>query len=169
MPGPFDEEPKGPRENKVTLKNVSSQKSMFEGMPKKQTSQEFQQQVHSSQERASSYKVRASELATQFAKMMADKTLPQNKNVIALDIRRELLQTMVQLAKDINNDPLEEEGDGSLIWIIVLFNTCFDQRDRINQLEFAQTQLNQKLDGSAFTDFITKEINRVLDKKKVSE
>lgn len=166
---PFDEEPKEPRENKVTLKNVSSQKSMFEGVAKKPTPQDFQQQVHSSQERASSYKKRASDLAVQFAKMMSDKTLPQNKNVIALDIKRELLQNMVQLAKDINNDPQEEESDGSLIWIIVLFNTCFDQRDRINQLEYALVQLNQKLEGGAIADFISKEINRTLDKKKVSE
>jgi hypothetical protein len=166
---PFDEEPKGPRENKVTLKNVSSQKSMFEGKPKPPTPQDFQQQVHSSQERASSYKKRASDLAVQFAKMMADKTLPQNKNLIAIDIKRELLGNMVQLAKDINNDPDEEESDGSLIWIIVLFNTCFDQRDRLNQMEYTLTQLNQKLDGGAFTDFISKEINRTLDKKKVSE
>jgi hypothetical protein len=168
MPGPFDEEPKGPRENKVTLKNVSSQKSMFDGSAKKPTPQDFQQQVHSSQERASSYKVRASDLAMQFAKMMADKTLPQNKNVFALETKRELLQNMVQLAKDINNDINEEESDGSLIWIIVLFNTCFDQRDRINQLEYALTQTNKKIDGNVLTDFVTKEIARILDTKKVS-
>lgn len=169
MPGPFDEEPKEPRENKVTLKQVSSQKSMFDDKPKRPTQQEFQQQVHSSQERSSSYKKRASDLAIQFAKTMSDKTLPQNKNIFVKESQRELLQNMVQLARDINNDPNELESDGSLIWIVVLFNTCLDQRDRINQLEYALSKNTERLESSALSDFISKEITRVLDAKKVSE
>jgi hypothetical protein len=168
MPGPFDSEPKEPRENKVKLKNVSSQKSMFDGAAKKPTPQEFQQQVQVAQERASTYKKKASELAVQFSRMMADKTLPQNKNIFAQESKRELLQNMVQLAKDINNDPDELEGDGSLILTIVLFNTCFDQRDRLNQLEYNLSQIQNKLDSTAFTDFISKEIAKALDKKKDS-
>lgn len=166
MPGPFDEDPKEPRETKVKLKNVSSQPSMFDNKPKRVTPEEFQQKVHVAQEKSSVYKKQASELAVQFAKMMSDKTLPQNKSIFALETKRELLQNMVQLAKDINNDPMELEGDGSLIWIVVLFNTCFDQRDRINQLEYLLTQASSKLDSSALTDFISKEITKVLDKKK---
>lgn len=169
MPGPFDETPKEPRENKVTLKKVSSQPSMFDNKPKKPTPQEFQEQVREVQERSSGYKKRASELAVQFSRMMADKTLPQNRNVFSNEAKRELLQNMVQLAKDINNDPNELEGDGSLILSIVLFNTCFDQKDRINQLEYALTQVQAKLDSSVITDFISKEIAKVLDKKKSSE
>jgi DNA repair ATPase RecN len=166
---PFDVDPKEPRETKVKLKQVSSQKSMFENMPKKPTPQEFQQQVQQAQEKSSTYKKRASELATQFAKMMADKTLPENKNLFAIEAKRELLSNMVQLAKDINNDPNELEGDGSLIWIIVLFNTCFDQRDRINKLEYALTQIQKTLDSTMLTDLISKEITKVLDSKKTSE
>jgi hypothetical protein len=166
MPGPFDSEPKEAREVKVKLKNVSSQKSIFEGQPKKPTPQEFQEQVQVAQERSSSYKIKASELAQQFAKMMADKTLPQNKSPFAIEAKRELLGNIIQLAKDINNDEKELEGDGSLILCIVLFNTCFDQRDRINQLEYMLTQISKKLDSSALTDFISKEITKVLDSKK---
>jgi hypothetical protein len=165
MPGPFDEEPKEPRENKVKLKQVSSQPSMFDNRPKKPTPQEFQQQIQEVQERSSSYKKKISEFAQQFAQMMNDKTLPQNKGSFANEAKRELLQNMVGLAKDINNDPNELEGDGSLILSIILFNTCFDQRDRINQLEYSVSQINKKLDGSVFTDFISREIVKILDKK----
>jgi hypothetical protein len=169
MPGPFDEEPKDQRESKVKLKSVSSQPSMFDGKPKKPTAQESQRQVQEAQEKSSSYKRRASDLSVQFARMMADKTLPENKNVFANDAKRELMQNMVQLAKDINNDDFEAEGDGSLIWIIVLFNTCFDQRDRINKLEYAMTQVSKKVDPATLTDLISKEITQALDKKKISE
>ena len=165
MSGPFNEDPKEPRENKVKLKQVSSQPSMFDGKPKKPTAQEFQQQVQEVQERSSSYKRKISEFAQQFAHMMGDKTLPQNKGSFANEAKRELLQNMVQLAKDINNDINELEGDGSLILSIILFNTCFDQRDRINQLEYAVSQISSKLESSTFTDFISREIVKVLDKK----
>lgn len=169
MPGPFDEEPRDQRESKVKLKNVSSQPSMFDGKPKKPTAQESQRQVQEAQEKSSSYKRRASDLSVQFARMMADKTLPENKNIFANEAKRELMQNMVQLAKDINNDDLEAEGDGSLIWIIVLFNTCFDQRDRINKLEYILTQISKKVDSTAIIDLISKEITKALDNKKNNE
>ena len=169
MPNSFDERPKEPRENKVKLKNVGSQSSIFDGKPKKPTPQEFRRHVQEVQEKSSFYKKRASELATQFSRMMSDKTLPQNRSIFVNEAKRELLGNIIQLAKDINNDPNELEGDGSLILSIVLFNTCFDQRDRINQLEYALTQIQAKLDSSALTDFISKEITKVLDKKTISE
>jgi hypothetical protein len=169
MPSSFDEGPKEPRENKIKLKPVGSQASIFDGKPKKPTPQEFQQQVQAAQERSSTYKKRASELAGQFSGMMMDKTLPQNKGTFATEAKRELLQNIIQLAKDINNDPNEKEGDGSVILSIILLNTCFDQRDRINQLEYGFTQIQKKLDSSVFADFISREITKILDDKKSSE
>ena len=165
MSGSFNEEPKEARDTEVKLNKVSSQKSMFDNAPKKPTQQEFQQQVQQVHEKSSSYKIRAAELANNFSQLMSDKTLAQNKNPFANEVRRELLGNMVQLAKDINNDPNELEGDGSLIWIIVLFNTCFDQRDRINQLEYNLSKLSN---GTILTDYISKEIAKVLDKKTIS-
>lgn len=166
---PFDEEPKEPRQNKVTLKQVSSQKSMFDAVPKKPTQQEFQQQVHASQERSSSYKVRASKLAQDFGRMMKDKTLPQNKNIFSQEAEREILGGMVQLAIEINNDPSEQEGMGSLSWITVLLKTCMEQRDRLNTLEYQMSLMEKKIDSTALTDFINKEVNKALDKKKSGE
>lgn len=143
---PFDEEDSDQPEQskKVTLKNVSSQKSIFDSMPKKPTPEEFDQKVKRVQERASHYKAKAADLATQFNKAMADKTLPQNKNMFQQELERDLLQQMVQLAIDINNDPNEKEGMGSLSWITLLLKTCFSQRDKINRLEYAVSQLEKK-------------------------
>jgi hypothetical protein len=114
-------------------------------MPKKQTPAEFEQKVQQVQERLSSYKVRAAELALQFNKAMVDKTLPGNRNQFQQEVELDLLRSMIRLAQEINIDPVEKEGEGSLGWITVLLKTCFTQRDRINNLEYGLFQLQNKL------------------------
>lgn len=155
---PFDEEDDDQElAPKVGLKNVSSQKSIFDAIPKKPTQNDLTQKVNQVQERASVYKMRAADLSSKFIQIMNDKTLKQNKNIFAKEIERELLTQMAQLAIDINNDQNEKEGMGSLSWIVLLFKTCLNQRDKINQLEFNFSQLDKKLDSL------------LLDKKKASE
>lgn len=146
---PFDEESDKPSDQsqKIGLKKVSTQKSIFESMPKKPTQEEFEKKVQQSQQIDSGYKIRASELAVQFNKAMADKTLPQNKNQFQQDIELELLRNMIKLAQEINNDTREErEGEGSLSWIAVLLKTSFNQRDKINRLEYLLSQIDKKID-----------------------
>src|ERR1700674_4340666 len=160
----------GPSEDtpKSSVKS-QGQKSMIDNKPKQQTSQEFQQKVQASQENISNYKKRAAELFVLFQRAMADKTLAQNRNVFNAETEKEMLQNMLQLAVEINNDPNEQEGMGSLTWITLLFKTCLSQRDRINDIEFAMVTLQKKLESPALTDFINKEIAKTLDKKKGSE
>jgi Trp operon repressor len=149
------------------LKNVSSQKSIFEGQTRKPTQQEFEQRVHTIEEAKSGYKAQTADLAIQFNKMMADKTLPENKNIFAQDMEREVLKRMIRLAEVIDNDPNEEKiGTGSLSWIAVLLKTCMIQRDRINQLEYALSTITR---NPALIETINKEITKALDKKKVGE
>ena len=153
---PFDEDDNDQQvQSRKGLKNVSSQKSIFDSIPKKPTQQDLDMTVKKVQERASGYKAKAAELALQFNKSMNDKTLPQNKNILQQDVERDLLRQMIELAVDINNDPNEKEGMGSLSWITLLLRTCFSQRDKINHLEYAMSQLEKKFD--------------VLDKSKKSE
>lgn len=142
---------------------------MFDGKRKKPSQQEFQQQVQQSQETLSGYKKRAADLFVQFQKTMADKTLPQNRNIFNQESEKELLQNMIILAAEINSDPNERESEGSLTWIVLLLKTCFIQRDRINEMEFAIHSLNKKLEPVAMSEFINKEISKALDKKKGSE
>lgn len=169
---PFDEEDNekpSVQSQKVGLKKVSSQKSIFENMPKKPTQEEFNQAVKKVEERKSGYKLRAAELATQFNKCLADKTLPENKNIFQRELENETLTKMVQLAIDINNDGAELEGMGSLGWITLLMKTVFKQRDKINSLEYALLQLEKKMNPAVLSENISKEIAKVLDDKKKSE
>jgi len=149
---------------------VKSQgQSMFDNKRRKPTQQEFQQQVHQAQEVQSGYKKRAAELFVQFQRAIMDKTLPQNRNVFNVESEKELLQNMIQLAVEINNDPNERESEGCLTWIVLLLKTCFAQRDKLNELEFSMASLQKKFEPVALSEFINKEINKALDKKKGSE
>jgi hypothetical protein len=166
---PFDEEDPKEFVPKLGLKQVNGPKSMFDGKPRKPTQQQFQQQVQEVQEKQSGYKKRASELFIQFNRMMVDKTLPENRNIFNIESEKEVLQNMLQLAEEINNDPNEKEGMGSLTWITLLFKTCLSQRDRLNELEYSITVLQKKTDFSVLADFVNKEIVKALDKKKDGE
>jgi hypothetical protein len=69
----------------------------------------------------------------------------------------------MQLAMDINNDPNEEnEGMGGLTLITCLFKTCLAQRDRLNELEYSFHSLTKKLDANVLSDFIAKEVAKVV-------
>lgn len=146
MSEPFEEDPQpSTQAQKISLKSVSTQKSIFEQMQKKPSQEEFNKQVQNVQDRNLTYKTKVAELAIQFNKVMSDKTLKQNKNIFAIELEKELLSKMIQLAVDINIDPNEQEGMGSLGWITLLLKTCFFQRDKINQLEYDVNQLNLKI------------------------
>lgn len=153
---------------KVSVK-APGQKSMFDNRPRPPTQQEFQQKVQQVQDTLSGYKKRVADLFVQFQRAMGDKTLPQNRNVFNIETEREMLQNMIQLSVEINNDPNEREGEGSLTWIVLLLKMCLAQRDRINELEYAVTTLQKKIDSPALAEYINKEISKALDKKKVSE
>lgn len=100
---------------------------------------------------------------------MSDKTLAQNRNFYQNSAQTDLLGDMVKLAIEINNDPNEQEGMGSLGWIVLLLRTCFSQRDKINLLEYQLAQLNGKIDATHISALISKEIARQLDEQKKSE
>lgn len=143
--------------------------SMFDGQKRPPSQQEFQEKVQSSQETMAGYKKRAAELFVQFQRSMADKTLAQNRNIFNQETEKEMLQNMLQLATEINNDPNEQEGMGSLTLITLLLKTCLAQRDRVTELEFALVQIQKRLDPTVLADVVNKENAKALDKKKGSE
>jgi hypothetical protein len=166
----FDETPKDPKElpKRPGLKPINGQKSMFDGKPKAPTQKEFEQKVHIAQEKLSDYNQRAADLFMKFSKAAGDKTLPQHKSGFNSEAETEMLQGMIQLAIEINNDPIEENnGMGSLTLITCLLKTALAQRDRLNELEYAYFSLQKKLESTALADYINKEINKALDKKKI--
>lgn len=158
-----------PEKNKSGLKNISSQKSIFDNAPKKQSQEDFNKVVRDAQEKGASFKSRTADLAIQFRKIIEDKTLPQNKSIFASEIEREVLSSIIKLASEINNDPNESEGIGSLSWIAQLFKITLLQRDRLNKIEYSLMQLDKKLENCSTRDFVNLEISKVLDMKKNSE
>lgn len=139
---------------------------MFDGKPRPPSQQEFQKKVEEVQDRQSGYKKRAADLFIQFNKTVSDKRLARNRNVFDMETEKELLQNMVRLAIEINNDPSEKEGMGSLTWITCLFKTCLTQRDTINDLAYEVDVLKKKFDSGVLSDYINKEIAKALDKLK---
>lgn len=166
---PFDEEEEieiaAPK--KSGLKKVSSQKSIFDDMPKKPTKQDFEKRVKDTQEKLSGYRAAGAELSKKYISILQDKTLKQNKSVFAKDMEKELISSMVQLAIDINNDPDEQEGMGSLSWITLLLKVCLSQNNKINDLEYKISLLEKKTDSVALKNIIKEFL--LLDKTKDSE
>jgi hypothetical protein len=150
---PFDEEENesaSPQSQKIGLKNISSQKSIFDDLPQKTTQSQFEESVKVVQKRKSVYKEQASDLALKFNKLISDKTLAENRNVFQKEMEKEILTDMASLAIKINNDIAEEEGMGTLSWTILLLKTCLSQRDKINNLEYSLFKLNKEV--SALVD-----------------
>lgn len=131
-------------EKTSNIKQVSSVKSMFDSTKdKKPSSVDFAKKAQEVHANLSSYKARAFELASKFKKMLDDKTIFQNKNIFNLELEKELLQKMIDLAIEINNDENEKFSMGSIGWITLLLKSVLWQRDRINKLEY-ELQLIQK-------------------------
>lgn len=164
---PFDEEENNDisPSNKKGLKKVSTQKSIFESMPHKPSSEEFEKRVQNIQEQSVSYKAKAADLSSKFVKLLSDKTLKQNKSIFLIEMERDILSQMISLAVEINNDPHEQEGMGSMGWITLLLKICLAQRDRLNQLEYNVSILEKKCDPAAISVLIGKELKE-LDKTK---
>ncbi len=142
---PFDEDEKDlDLSNNKSLKKVSSQKSIFDTIQKKPTQDSFEKKVKEVQEQKNAYQNRLSELTEQFIKVLSDKTLKNNKNPFEAEFERELLIKMMQVAIDINADQNEPEGSGSLPWISLLLKVALNQRNKLNELEYALSQLKEK-------------------------
>jgi hypothetical protein len=153
---PFDEEDEEETQSPTRegLKKVSSQKSIFDGQPKKPSQADLDKRVKNMQERDEGYKRQAAQLAIDFNKIIKDKTLRNNKNVIQRDMEQELIDKMITFAFQVNHDEAEQEGAGSVSLILLLLKATLYQRDRINELEYnlmqvqkAQDALTQKLEG----------------------
>jgi hypothetical protein len=149
---PFDEEEQddNPSEHakKIGLKNVSSESSIFDSMPKRRLDPNFKEKIQNAQEQKYVYKDRGAALTSKFQKIMNDKTLPQNKSIFQKEAQSELLKDMIQLAMDINDDANEHEGMGSLGWIALLIQTTLNMKDKVNYLEYELSEIKKTLKNS---------------------
>ena len=162
---PFEDKDFTPKSG---LKPMSGQKSMFDGKPKPPSQKQFEQSVEQVQQQLSGHKKKAAELFIAFNKAIMDKTLPQNRNILNMDAEREILQSMIRLSQEINDDPNEAEGEGTLMWIVCLLKTCLAQRDRINELEYGLELVQRSINDGGISELIKREIKQTLDTAKTS-
>jgi hypothetical protein len=159
---PFDDEEKEEvaQQNKKGLKQVSSQKSIFEKKKEEQrpSAENFEKKIEEINKKNNDYKSRAAELALSYKKLILDKTLTQNKTVFSEEIEKETLSKMVSLAVEINNDEDEQEGMGTLGWVTLLLKYFLHHRDRVNNLEYQVLTLQK----------INEELKKDLNKLKNS-
>lgn len=134
-------------ESKVVVNRevkLNNNKSKLAQAAKEQEAEkyQFEQQADAFIENHEARKNNSLALAIQFMGALKDKTLSQNRGIIAEDVEKEMRTKLVGLAIDINNDPNEEdEGMGSVALINLLMKAVFYQRDRINELEYKLTKI----------------------------
>ena len=144
MPFESDEEDIKP---KMTAGKVSSQKSIFENIPKKPTQKEFEATVKQVEETKATHKQKAAGLSLNYRKLIEDRTLLQNKHILAKDIEIETISEMLKLSQEVEDDMDEPAGVGSLMWISLLLKLTLYQRDRLNSLEYGLTQVDKKCEA----------------------
>lgn len=163
---PFDEEDDvedtRPKRGVKALKG----KSIFDNKPKPPSREDFERKANAANNQLNSYNTRALDLSLAFKKALEDKTLPQNKNIIAVELEKELLGSMGQLAVDMNTDENEIEGMGSVGLNSLLLRCLLLQRDRMNTMEFALRTLQNTVNNLQTT---LENVSTAVDAKKQSE
>ena len=164
---PFDEEDEKAVVERVKLKQVSSKKSIFENQEKKPSKEDLEAKANIVENKINNNKVQGSQLATKFKKIMAERTLLENKSIFEKDAEKELLTELISFANELNNDPNESEGIGSLAVISIMLKILIDMRDRVNKIEynFILFEKNIKQELSSIDKKII-EISSSLDKSK---
>jgi hypothetical protein len=112
---------------------------------KRPTQQDLQQKV--SQELAGKKETNeeGQRLALNFVSLVKDKTLVNNKTNIQKMHEVDSLAELIKHAEKVNLDPNEKDAAGSVLLCALLLKTVFHFRDRMNELEFANTQLQHEV------------------------
>jgi hypothetical protein len=85
------------------------------------------------------------ELASQFMAILKDKTLTENKTILAKDVEGDICNKLIKVSLELNSDESEPEGMGSAALINILLKTTISQRDNINALEYRLSKLEKQL------------------------
>jgi len=147
---------------KPSLK-LNNSNSILNTLPKKQNLAELEKRVKESQDNTTVSHSEASELSILYKKVMEDKTLSENKNFLVIEAEKELLGKIANNAININNDENEQEGMGSVGWILVVLRMLLLQRDKINKQEYLLTMLDKKIKS------LSDKIDSPLVDKKLNE
>lgn len=139
--------------SKVEIKKPIT-KSMFDNQAKKPDPIKSKEQAAEVNTRLNDYNSRAIEGANVFRKLLDDRTIVSNKSIFAAGLEKEAITKLQQLALDMDADPVQPDGMGSVGLISLALNALLAQRDKINQLDYNIHQLENKI----------KQISSALDK-----
>ena len=113
--------------------------------PAKPSKEEFNKTVAKNENASLDYNNRAVDVALKFRAAIESTVLAQNKTTNDSLAEKDLIRDIVQLATDMNNDELQEEGIGSVAIISLVLRNLLTQRDRINSIDHKNFLLEAKV------------------------
>lgn len=114
----------------------------------------FDQQATQAFDQMQERKQQAVELVQQFWSFIKDETLVREKGPIRKNLEKEIVNKLLNFASEMNNDPNESEGAGSVAVITLLLKTVLYLRDSNNENRYHLSKLEQKLNLlSSTSDF----------------
>lgn len=123
---------------------LDNKKSRF--TQEKEAISNFENTVEQTIQQNEDFQKLAFNLGSSFIKIMEDSTLPENKSQTTISLEKENLAKLIEFAKVVNNSESEPLGMGSVSLIVLLFKSSLMLRDKLNQLEFKNYQLEKKLE-----------------------
>lgn len=137
------------KKDKINLK-IKNDKSILNNIKNKD--KEYKEQFEKNANKANldynSYVERAADLALKLKKIINDTTLTENKNPILSNLESEVIEALFTLGMDMNTDPNQVDGAGSMGIIALMLKMLLIQRDRINKLSYDLSILNKKMHKS---------------------
>lgn len=126
---------------------IDSAKSQFTKNAIQQATQKekFEQQADVTFDQIQNRKERAAELVQQFWSFVRDETLVSEKGPIKKNLEKETINKLLSFASELNNDPNESEGTGSVALITLLLKAVIHFRDANNESNYRLSEAEKKI------------------------
>lgn len=138
-----DEEDAKLQQNRRGGLKINSSKSQFIKETVKR--EVFEQQADEVFDQIQERRERAVKLVQDFWSFIKDKTLVEEKGPIKKNLEKETVNKLLNFASEMNNDPNEPEGAGSVAVITLLLKAVLYLRDSNNESRYRLEQLEQRL------------------------
>lgn len=126
---------------------VNSSKSRF--VKQAVEKQQFLENADAAIDADQSRKQQAVALINKFWQITKSTKLAENKGPTEKSVEAQLVRDLVLFANDLNNDPNEIEGSGSVAIITLLLKTVMNMRDQQNDLAYKIFKLEQQIKTSS--------------------
>jgi hypothetical protein len=104
----------------------------------------FEKAAEEAAQRLEGYKKKSWDLGLKFKGIIDSFIIPENKTPLLKDLENETLQELSQLANEINNDEIQQEGMGSVALCQLIMKMMIHQKDQVNILRYRLEELEKK-------------------------